>query len=166
MTLRLNKRVGFTLLELVLVMLIAAVLLAVVAPSLHGFGAGRQLDQAAAQLVAIGNWARDRAMQEGRVYRLNMDPVARSYWVTHQDNGGYIRPETDFGRLFLLPDGVGFTWSAPHQEAGVLYAQFFPTGRGESTTIELANRRGAVRRVGALSAAERFSLLRDTESIW
>jgi prepilin-type N-terminal cleavage/methylation domain-containing protein len=157
---------GFTLLELVLVMLIMATLLAVAVPSLSGFGAGRQLDQSAVQVVAVANWARDRAIQEGRVYRLNMDAAAGSYWVTMQLEGEFVSPEVEFGRVFVLPEPVTCSWVAPHVDGGVGYMQFFPTGRIEQTTMELVNRQGQVRMVGALSAAERFSVIEVTETVW
>src|SRR5947207_6133930 len=70
----LRHRRGFTLLELVVVMLILTVMLAMVAPSLSGFGRGRQAEQAAANILALSRWAREQAISDGRVYRLNFSP--------------------------------------------------------------------------------------------
>ncbi|MBM4024858.1 MAG: prepilin-type N-terminal cleavage/methylation domain-containing protein, partial [Planctomycetes bacterium] len=61
---------GMTLLELILVLIILSTVLALAAPSLRGFFASRRIDGAAAQILALTQWARSQAVSEGIVYRL------------------------------------------------------------------------------------------------
>src|SRR2546428_10956970 len=75
-------RRGFTLLELIVVMLVLSVLFAMVAPSLSGFGAGRAAEQTASQIVTLSRWAREQAITEGRSYRLHLGPPNRIYFGT------------------------------------------------------------------------------------
>lgn len=66
---------GFTLLELVLVMLLVAVALAISAPTLRGFRQAHDLDGHARSVVALTTWARTQAVSEGRTYVLSATPV-------------------------------------------------------------------------------------------
>ena len=75
---------AFTLLELILVMVIVCVMMAMAATSLRGFWAGRRTDDAASQLLAVTHWARSQAATDGRLYRLNIEPRAGTYWLTVQ----------------------------------------------------------------------------------
>ena len=56
---------GMTLLELILVMLILSTVLAMAAPSLRGFFTSRRIDDAAAQILALTQFARSQADQRG-----------------------------------------------------------------------------------------------------
>ena len=89
---------GFTLLELILVMVILSTVLAMAAPSLRGFFASRKTHDTAAQILALTQFARSQAISEGIVYRLNFDTRQRTYWLTAQQAGG--EPE-DTGKLRL-----------------------------------------------------------------
>lgn len=148
-----RTRPAFTLLELVLVMTILAVLLAMVAPSMSGFGAGRDADYAAAQVVTLLRWAREQAIAEGRVYRINYNASARTYWVTAQAGGTFEAVPEDFGREYLLPDNVAMAWDAP-QNGGAYVIDFFPSGRAQPVRIRVTARNGQVTFIGNRSAAE------------
>src|ERR1041385_6637144 len=76
---------GFTLLELVMVMVIFCIVMALAAPSLRGFWAGRQTRDAADQILTLTRWASSQAAADSQVYRLNLDTEARTYVVTSQD---------------------------------------------------------------------------------
>ena len=58
---------GFTLLELILVMVILSTVLAMAAPSLSGFFGSRQTHDTAAQILALTQLARSQAISEGVV---------------------------------------------------------------------------------------------------
>ncbi len=97
---------GFTLIELIMVMAIIAIIAAIVAPSLRGFGIGRKTNDAADQIVALAQYAHVQAISQGRTYRLNFDPLARTYWLTMQYGGAFQPPPNEFGDVRTLPDGV------------------------------------------------------------
>ena len=114
---------GFTLLELVLVMLIICTMLAMAAPSLRGFLSSRQAGEAAGQIVALTRFARSKAAVEGRSYRLNLDASQRTYWLTIEDGGSFRRLANEFGRTFSLPEGTAAVWEQPESAIAAGYIQ-------------------------------------------
>ena len=156
------RRAGFTLLELVLVMVVLTVALAMVAPSLSGFGAGREAEFAGAQLMTLSRWAREQAMSEGRVYRLHYDAANGSYWVTAQVGGVFENLTEEFGQVFALPEGVGMEWDAP-QENGAHYIDFHPSGRAPPAQVRITSRHGRVTFIGSRSATELMRVLTPEE---
>ena len=144
-------------------MLILTVMLAMVAPSLGGFGRGRQAEQAAANILSLARWAREQAIAEGRVYRLNFNPAEQAYWVTADAGGGQFEPlAVDFGRQFLLPDHVTAEWQAP-VESGYAYIDFLPTGRSQPVYIRVLTDDGREFPLGTLSATEPLKALTPDE---
>ena len=161
---RTPARRGFTLLELVLVMVIIAVVLAMVAPSLSNFTAGRDADFAASQLVSVARWAREQAISEGRVYRLNFDEASQIYFVTAQVGGTFQRPPVEFGQAFDIPDGVVMKWAAP-RDGALAVVDFFPSGRCQPARIDVLSRDGQVTTIASLSATEPPRVLAPGEAV-
>jgi prepilin-type N-terminal cleavage/methylation domain-containing protein len=104
------RATGFTLLELILVMLILSTVLAMAAPSLRGFFGSRQAQDTAAQMLALTQFARSQAISEGVVYRLNFDPKDRVDWLTAWKSGAFEELETEFGQVFTLPRTWPWSW--------------------------------------------------------
>src|SRR5438270_2868602 len=123
-----SSAAGFTLVELILVLLILTVVVSIVAPSLKGFGVGQRGGEVARQIVSLSNWARTQAVSEGKVYRLNFDPSGRSFGVTVQNAGEFVAPQADFGRVFDVPDGINLRTELD-QHADGTYVEFRPDGR-------------------------------------
>src|SRR5438093_10887720 len=80
---------AFTLLELVLVMVIACLALALVAPSLSAWGHGAQLRDLADQFVSLTRLARSRAVADGLTYRINIDAKSGTYQLTVQSGANF-----------------------------------------------------------------------------
>jgi prepilin-type N-terminal cleavage/methylation domain-containing protein len=97
---------GFTLIELVLVMVIVAILAGMLAPSIAAFGAGRATDNLGRRVVALAQYARTEAIAEGATYRLNFDSNLRNFWLTVDQDGIYTAPNNEYGQHFSVPDGV------------------------------------------------------------
>ena len=74
---------------------------------------GRDAEFAGAQVMTLSRWAREQAISDGRVYRLNFDESSQTYFVTAQVGGTFVRPEVEFGQLFEVPEGVVMAWAAP-----------------------------------------------------
>jgi prepilin-type N-terminal cleavage/methylation domain-containing protein len=100
------RAAGFTLIELVLVMLVIAVIAAIIVPSMLSFAAGRRTQDGVAMVLALSNFARTQAVSEGTVYRVNFDGNARTVWVTKQVDGEFVPATGDYGQHFTLPQGV------------------------------------------------------------
>ena len=101
------RAAGFTLLELIMVMLIMAILAGLLVPSLTTFAAGRRTHNAATLVLGLANYARSQAISQGTVYRLNFN--ADTVWLTQQREGRFQPPQSDYGQRFPLPDGVRMT---------------------------------------------------------
>ncbi|MGD0464131.1 MAG: type II secretion system protein [Tepidisphaeraceae bacterium] len=98
---------GFTLIELILVMLIIAIAAGMLAPALGTFTAGRAVDNLSRQIVAVAQYAHAQAISEARTYRLNFDEGSRQFWLTADDGGGTFNPvKGDFSSRTTAPEGV------------------------------------------------------------
>jgi Tfp pilus assembly protein FimT len=149
-------RRAFTLFELIAVMLLVVTILAMAAPSLSGFYAGRQTDQVGANLVAVTEWARASAVADARLYRLNVDEKEQAFWVTAQDTAGFKLTGQSFGRRVDMPVGVTVKWMSPASAVKDGYVQFDALGATEPATIRLTGRRGVVVDVMCESPTEAF----------
>jgi len=156
-----GKRTAFTLLELVLVMVIICTVLAMASVSLRGFFGSRRTADAAAQIVALTQFARGRSTAEGRVWRINLDTQEGKYWLTAQEAGTYEKIPSEFGRVFLLPEGTSAKWMAPADAELRGWISFHADGRTEAAHIRLTGRQGQTANIVCAAPAERFRVVLD-----
>lgn len=149
---------GFTLMELVLVMLITCIVLALAVPSLSGFLRGRKAKDCAAQVLALGQYARTQAVNSGAVYRFNLDEMNQTYWLTQQRGSEFVELGTEFGRTFTLPKEIEARWD-PTGGGGENYIDFYPDGRVAATLLELSEKNGERSIVGCRSETEPLTIL-------
>ena len=147
---------GFTLLELVLVMVIVCTMLGIAAPSLQGFFASRRTHDAASQIITMTRHARSQAIIEGRIYRLNLDTDEGSYKLTVMDQGAFRELFNEFGRTFLLPDGTKIELEKENEDESQQYIDFFQNGSTEPGTIRLIDRRGDIYEITCASPTEQY----------
>jgi type II secretion system protein H len=83
---------AFTLIELILVMVMLAVVMSLVFPSLKGFFRARNLDSEAQRFLALTHAAQSRAVSQGVPMILWMNPQANTYGLEVQ--AGYGVNET------------------------------------------------------------------------
>ena len=151
-----GDRKGFSLLELILVMLIMAAILALAAPSLRGFTASRRVSDVAASFVSLTKWARLKAVSEGRPYRLNIDLDYREYWLTAQVGANFEEIGESFGKIFVVPDEIGIEWvdSPVAEQRG--YLEFDTGGRTDPASLRLIGKLGTVLMVTCLAPTEPY----------
>lgn len=149
---------GFTLLELIIVLVLISAVLALAAPSLRRFTRARETTDAASHLLALTHLARSQAVAQAHVWRLNIDPQTATYWLTVQRAGPFVEPQTEYGRLFRFPDGVSVTVEADGAADGTPYVQFYPDGRSDPATIDLTDPDGRAIRLACPSVSERFRI--------
>jgi type II secretion system protein H len=149
---------AFTLIELILVMLILFVLASMVVPAMSGFGHGRRIEDAATEVLALIQFARERAISDGTVYRMNFDSQARAYQLTRLEGDAFVQLGEEAGRRFILPEGVDANWELPQREDGA-YIEFLPTGRSEAATVTLSDDKGKTITITAQSPTELFRIL-------
>ena len=149
---------GFTLFELVLVMLLLTVVMALAAPSLRGFIIGRKGTDAAAQIIAVARYAREQAISTGATYRLNVDVSLGTYWLTAQHGSSFHELGNEFGRQFQLPEGTTVRWVP--EAAGVDESiRFFSDGRTEAAALQLIDQAGQVFEIGCRSETEPLTII-------
>lgn len=87
---------GFTLIELILVMVLMVIVVAFVGPSLGNFFKGRTLDSEARRFVSLTRFAQNRAVSEGVPMVLWIDAEQRLYGLLQENTYGEtdLRPVT------------------------------------------------------------------------
>ena len=152
-----HSRRGFTLLELVLVMVIACVLLAITAPSFTNWSRGSQLRDAADNFVAITRYARDRAVSDSTTCRLNIDPQAGNYALTIQNGDNFAPIQSSWGRNFALDKGMTMQLLDTNGNTSAQqYIDFYPTGRVTTMQLRITDARGEKISIQCPSPAEGY----------
>lgn len=137
------RRRGFTLLELVLVMLIACTALAMAAPSLRNWRKGSELRGSVDQFLTLTRLARTEAISKGRIYRIEFDEQLK-YQLKMQEGTHFIEVPGDFGRVHSLPEGTRLEIhkeqvANEYQQSDARVIDFYPTGRTQPLTLSLTD---------------------------
>lgn len=174
---RCRRSRGFTLLELILVLVVLAVIVAMTIPSMRGLAQGRGVESCSGQLLSLAHYARSQAIAEGTTYRLYVDPDQRMYYLARQDGPEFFPLGTEFGRMFTVPDDVQLEWDEsyvsqqlqvasetgkliPEREAtAVPYVDFRASGRTDPCLIRLTDRTGEVTQLVCPSATEMMRMV-------
>src|SRR5581483_11706885 len=100
MSARRPTNTAFTLLELILVLVILAIIVSAVAPSLRSFGVGRSRQDMALLIAQLARHGKDEAVNEGHTYRLNLDPQHGQFSLTAETAESpdvFVPISNDFG---------------------------------------------------------------------
>jgi len=155
------RRSGFTLMELLLVMLIIVMVTVLAFPSLEAMYAGVKLQAAADHLVTQFATARGHAIDEQRVYRFAIEPGTAKYrlapdepefWGGDTGNGNQQQDDGTAPPVVIegsLPGGINFDQlapgaqiaaSSPDNGSWATIVLFKPNGAcSDDTTITLSN---------------------------
>jgi general secretion pathway protein H len=123
---------GFTLVELVIVLLILGIASVIAVPALDHAIKKREARQSVLGLAATARDLRRRAIDQGTLKRLTVEPLANSYLASD-------------GEIIRLPDTVVMTAASGGEPIGQRLTQyvFFPNGSIVGGEIELTDRAGA-----------------------
>lgn len=134
---------GFSLIELLVVLILLSLSLALVAPSLSKFSRTVELKGAAQKISAILRNSRSEAVNKGKVYQVVFNSQSREVSVhsiepTEESNETRESPVPE--RTYLLPEGIQIkgeptTSSSPSSE--LLPIEFYPNGGSNGGTILL-----------------------------
>lgn len=144
-----GRRNGFTLIELILVMIVIFTVATVVAPRLTDFFPSFQVRKTSQRLFAWARKARADAATTGLRHRLLLDPQSEKYWIEYE-----ARPVKEPGKFVLLsgswgeeqfPDRVRFETiegaETDTTRSRCRYVEFRPDGTSSEATITVANDR-------------------------
>lgn len=145
---------GFTLLELVAVLVIVSIALAVAAPSLSGWRQGRELDAAVSDFLTATRTARMQAVMKGAVHRLLVDPQGRQYQLVVQSGEEFVPVDGAAGDVRELPGECVLEIVAPGPQPNGI--EFHPDGRMEAVKVRIMHERGGSVLVECRSPAEGF----------
>lgn len=161
---------GFTLIELILVLVIIATLIAVASPALGRLNRKSKLDGVARTIVALHAEARSRALREGKTYRVVIEPEERLAWIETQAAGGYAPTADTAGREVTLDKTVTMEFDNVLEDGGEYFLKCRPDGVTQaSTTITLTTREGREVLLYYPSASEALVIGQpgdDTEPTW
>lgn len=89
-----TARAGFTLVELLVVIIIGGVLLGIAIPSFTNLTKGRNAQNARDAVVWLAARARGRAIERGEVHLLEIDPPNERAWVVRRNTGTPLASDT------------------------------------------------------------------------
>jgi prepilin-type N-terminal cleavage/methylation domain-containing protein len=128
---------GFTLLELILVMIILCTVLAMAAPSLRGFFSSRQMMDLAEQIQTLTRYARIQAVSEARYFRLEFDLTEREYGLTVMKEGRYEILKKTFGLWYTLPTDLELEFENVDRAGGKYVLNFDLQGHSKPCRIRM-----------------------------
>lgn len=141
---------GFTLLELILVMVVIFTLATVVAPRFSDFFPNFQVKKHSEHLLAYARKARSEAATTGLRQRLIVDSKAKKYWIELEarpiKEPGVFRSLGGAWTEEQLPDAMEFESlegaETDSAKGNLKYIEFRPDGTATEATLIVANDKG------------------------
>ena len=137
---------GFTLLELVVVVMLIGIMTGVVVPLYRDSLRSMRTDRAVTDLITAIKYAQERAVTDGREFRLYIDESNQAYWLSayagadSESGERQFRPLTEPpGRRTQFPDTLrlGRLSARQDQNNRMHYVAFHPLGTSDVATIRL-----------------------------
>ena len=134
---RLNRRSGFTLLELVIVVVIIGTLVLLSAPMFARTYNDLALQNSASNVSRTIFLAQQTAVSEKKTVKMVIDKKKKAYWLLGEDRSDakivFKNIKGSFGRVFILPSGTDIECA----NDGIF---FYPDGSSDAILIKLKNR--------------------------
>ncbi|MQM39534.1 hypothetical protein KBTX_03563 [wastewater metagenome] len=166
-----NKIRGFTLIELMLTVIVAAILLAIAVPSFRAFIQNNQLTTATNQFVTALNMARSEAVKRGR--RVYITAAASSagdewgggfrVWLDENGNGTYQSANDQELQVWAALDG-GVTIDSTKDRSEFVFASDGVVDNGDTIEVCDGERAGEVGRKLDIDPTGRVSIIDDNYS--
>ena len=139
-TYRRTIRPGFTLIELVLVMLVITIAVGVAVPELRGWSHGARMRDTVDQILTLARLARTEAISTAQVHRLTIDGSGRCY-VSKQDGEQFVELGEGRDATLEAPDGVKLQMT-DLQGGPRGFVEFYPNGRMQTARIRVSMEEG------------------------
>ena len=136
---------GFSLVELIVVLVLISLSISVVAPSLSRVSKTIDLKTAAKKISAILRYCRSEAINKGKVYQVFFDSESREVKVqpvaSSEENGDDAKKnDKDSPKIYPLPVGVNMKevkTESPQYPSDLPTIEFYPSGGSNGGTIHL-----------------------------
>jgi general secretion pathway protein H len=164
-----NSAAGFTLMELLVVIVVISVAAALVAPRLPG-AEGAELQGSARALAATLRYLEERSVAGKLAYRLRINVAADTIRITRRlSSGDEVPPDDRLLTREILASRIAITdVSTPRLgkvSEGEVVIDFGGAGLTEFLTVHLANASGAAYTVGAFPNNGRVKTLAGYEEL-
>jgi type II secretion system protein H len=152
------KNRGFTLIEMVVVLVLISLSIALVTPSLSRFSRGVEMKATAQKVSGILRYFRSESIQKGRVYQILFDPGTgeiRIRTMEKEEREGEVKSEEQKRaeailaqeRRYPLPAGIlikEVRIPPPEFPSDLPTIEFYPTGgsNGGAVLLEMLDQRG------------------------
>ena len=163
-----HNRRGFTLVELLVVMVMIFAFAAVVAPRFSQFVPSLRVESSARDLMAAGRKCHADAALQWRIVRLVVDQENQTFQIKMQgdpfkDPEEYSPPASAWADPLTLPQGVRFESvdGAEDTGDGTQYFEFRPDGSASDGTIVLTNDKGTEHTVKIVGISGRVYIEND-----
>lgn len=140
---------GYSLLELLVVVALLAVLSGAVLPAFQGSVSGIQSDHAVRDLVASIKYAQERAVSDGREYRIYFAQNERGYWIaalaSHQGSEKIFEAISErHGEPMTFPERLSVQHLRTRKDSrtNLRYIAFLPNGACDKASLAFHNARG------------------------
>ncbi len=154
--LQIRRRSGFTLIELILVLLLLGLAASLVSPMMGRFSRGRAAMDTAAHMLAIMQYAQDQAAITGSPHRLHWNESAGTYWIEASTQGRFSRISAEIGRKFELAENMTMEVSGTPEQLANGYIQFDADGGHDVLVIYLTDGSGKQVAIGSASPGEPY----------
>ena len=132
-----KKQNGFTLIEILFVVIMLSVIIGLAIPSLSKSSVDFKLSDESQNIVSLSIYARQRAISESRIYRINIDEEQNSYNLLYRDEAttNFTSPLDKFGQTYYL----GGDLKIKSDKSAI---NFYPDSRVDQATISITSSKG------------------------
>jgi prepilin-type N-terminal cleavage/methylation domain-containing protein len=142
---------GFTLLEVLIVLVIVALIIGIAVPNFRGAFEQSKLESASRNLATMFGTAQHLSVIHRLMFQIKFDSNNQEYQIV--PDSGFLKDNDDlpnFARRHKLPDGVKFgtvtinTPTTSETGSGLEYLAFYPNGSSDGATISIYDESGAI----------------------
>ena len=139
------KNRGFSLVELIVVLVVISLSVALVTPSLSRFSRTIELKSAAKKISAILRYSRSEAVNQGQIYQIVFDSDLREVRVQRMESTevkeeSEKREAKDFKKTYPFPGGINLKEvqiASPQYPSDFPVIEFYPHGGSNGGSIVL-----------------------------
>ena len=127
---------GFTLIEILFVVIMIGVIFGLSVPALNKRSSDFSIIEESRNILSLSIYARQRAVSESVVYRLNIDEDLNSYYLSYRNTiGNFTESEDKYGRPRKLGSELKIKSDKP-------FVDFYPDSKVDQAKISLENLKG------------------------